>query len=164
MIVAGIDPGVSGALFVLAAETCAFDVPTLKVKVQGKKNPREVPDYTLWMAQWRAALTEVDHIVLERVSGGSYGKGQAQSGMFKFGTSYGFALAIVVVAGKPYSFFTPQSWKKIAGLPTGSEKDDSRRRACELIPGAAHLFARKMDCGRAEAALIALAGRRTLQS
>lgn len=159
MIVAGIDPGVSGALFMLASETYALDVPTLKQKVASKKAPREVPDYHRWMASWSDALREADHIFVELVSGGSYGKGQAQSGMFKFGYAAGFALGIVVGSGTPYSFITAQSWKRIVGLPSGSEKDDSRRRACQLIPGAADLFTRKKDVGRAEAALIGYAGR-----
>lgn len=165
MIVAGIDPGVSGAVFVLCGETYVLDVPTIKQKVAGKKAPRDVPDYHQWMEKWRSALREVDHIFIESVSGGSQRPGQNRpsSGMFKFGYSAGFALGIVVASKKPYTFITAQSWKRAVGLPPGSEKDDSRRRVCQLIPGAAHLFERKKDVGRADAALIAWTGMQRMQ-
>jgi hypothetical protein len=40
--------------------------------------------------------------------------------------------------------------------PSGSDKESSRARVLQLFPSAHALLARKMDHGRAEAALIAL--------
>jgi crossover junction endodeoxyribonuclease RuvC len=49
----------------------------------------------------------------------------------------------------------PSSWKKFHGL-RGKDKEGSRQRALMLFPSAHALLARKLDHGRAEAALIAL--------
>lgn len=163
MIVAGIDPGKTGALFILCPAPYVLDVPTLKVKVAGKKALREVPDYDLWFKDWSVALAGVDHVYIERVSGSVMGhgrEGKPQSGMFTFGQAVGFALGIVVASQRPWSWVTPQSWKKAVGIPTGAEKDQSRQRASQLMPHASHLWTRKKDVGRAEAALIACASQR----
>jgi len=51
----------------------------------------------------------------------------------------------------------PTAWKKAHHL-RGGDKEGGRQRALQLFPSAHALLARKKDHGRAEAALIALAG------
>ena len=51
----------------------------------------------------------------------------------------------------------PTAWKKFHQL-RGGDKESARQRALQLFPAAHALLARKKDHGRAEAALIALAG------
>jgi hypothetical protein len=51
----------------------------------------------------------------------------------------------------------PSVWKKYHAL-RGSDKEAGRQRALQLFPTAHALLARRKDHGRAEAALIALAG------
>jgi crossover junction endodeoxyribonuclease RuvC len=55
---------------------------------------------------------------------------------------------------------TPPSWKRLVGLPPGRDgaKDAARAEAIRRWPEKAGLFARVKDDGRAEAALIAVAG------
>ena len=51
----------------------------------------------------------------------------------------------------------PSTWKKFHHLH-GGDKEPARQRALQLFKNAHAMFARKKDHGRAEAALIALAG------
>ena len=55
---------------------------------------------------------------------------------------------------------TPPSWKRLVGIAPGKDgaKDAARSEAIRRWPAQAGLFARVKDDGRAEAALIALAG------
>jgi crossover junction endodeoxyribonuclease RuvC len=54
----------------------------------------------------------------------------------------------------------PAAWKRAVGVPPGREgaKDAARSEAIRRWPAKATLFARIKDDGRAEAALIAVAG------
>jgi hypothetical protein len=53
----------------------------------------------------------------------------------------------------------PPTWKRLVGIPAGKEnKDSARSIAIAKWPSQAAMFARKLDCDRAEAALIAIAG------
>ena len=58
------------------------------------------------------------------------------------------------------AFLTPPVWKRAVGIPPGKDgaKDAARSEAIRRWPGQAELFARVKDDGRAEAALIGLAG------
>jgi crossover junction endodeoxyribonuclease RuvC len=60
----------------------------------------------------------------------------------------------------PGTFLTPPTWKRCVGIPPGKDgaKDAARSEAIRRWPDQAALFARVKDDGRAEAALIAVAG------
>lgn len=88
--------------------------------------------------------------------------GQGVTSMFSFGYSAGFMYGLVVASGKPHTFLTPQSWKKIVGL-SGSDGEQSRARASQLMPGCARFWPLKKHDGRAEAALIAWAGKMMIE-
>lgn len=162
MITAGIDPGKKGGLVLLGSSglpVLVERVPLIKTKVNNKV--REVIDYGNMFRVWKQCMEHLDHVFIEQVTG-SLGKG-AQSGSFNFGYSAGFIYGIVSAAGVPHTFITPQKWKKIMGLPPGSDKGASIRRAIQLFPDSAAEFARKtVDEGVAEAALIGKAGRHIL--
>lgn len=160
MIVAGIDPGKSGALFVDYGKP--FDpngatVPLLKLKVNGKK--KTVADFPQWARDWGNLLLEVDHVFIEQVGAMP---GQGVTSMFTFGYAAGFAYGLVLAANLPHTFVTPQKWKKFHGL-SGSDGDQSRRKASQLMPAAAQFWPNKGDHGVAEAALIAYYGRAQLE-
>lgn len=170
MIIVGIDPGKSGAIFALSDDNycyadMAFAVPLLSIKRSGKgktgkaKTPKTEPDFVAWHAQWSMVLRNADHVFIEKV--GSMPK-QGVTSMFNFGRTLGFAYAMVVGSGKPHTFITPQSWKKTIGI-SGDDAEVSRRRAGQLLPHAVEFWPRKKDDGMAEAALIALAGRSILR-
>jgi crossover junction endodeoxyribonuclease RuvC len=86
--------------------------------------------------------------------------GEAPRGGFAFGRSRGAIEDALGAAGVPVRFLTPPTWKRAVGISPGREgaKDLARSEAIRRWPTQAALFARKSDDGRAEAALIAIAG------
>jgi hypothetical protein len=83
--------------------------------------------------------------------------GEGAVGAFAFGRSRGVVEGVLGAAGIPMTLITPAAWKRTVGLSFGS-KDASRSEAIRRWPARAALFARVRDDGRAEAALIAVAG------
>jgi hypothetical protein len=62
--------------------------------------------------------------------------------------------------GLPVAFLTPPHWKRIVGIAPDKDgaKDAARSKAIAVWPSKAKLFELKKHDGRAEAALIGLAG------
>jgi crossover junction endodeoxyribonuclease RuvC len=155
MIVAGVDPGKTGALAILYGDNTVefFDVPRVMLK------NKDVPAYAEWQTNWHMALTlaGVDKAVIEDVAARP---GQGVSSMFKFGRTLGFAHAIVLgVRPRPaVQFTTPGQWKAKLGL-LNSSKGASREKAVSLFPSVESRLTRVKDDGRAEALLIAHYGR-----
>lgn len=157
IIVAGIDPGKTGALSILYPNGAAliFDVPLMKV------NGKEMPAWSEWAATWSAALAlnPPDMIVLEKVAARP---NQGVSSMFKFGQTLGFVHGIAACATKaPLREVTPNQWKGKLGL-LNSDKSASREKVRTLFPKIAHAVTRVKDDGRAEATLLAFYGRQYL--
>lgn len=159
MILLGIDPGLSGALAwldhdgnVLAIE----DMPTHELK-RGGKIKRDIDRHRLAALLDLSSPHRPGHVFIEQVGAMP---GQGVTSMFAFGKTYGIVLGAVAAKGLPSSEVTPAVWKKRLGLATG--KDAARKRASELLPGAAHRWPLVKHDGRAEAALIALYGARSL--
>jgi len=153
MIIAGIDPGKTGALAITYPDgaVMVFDVPT--VKLRGK----EVPAWMEWQRSWEAAFAfaGVDQVVIEEVAARP---GQGVTSMFTFGRTLGFAHALAVASGASVRSVTPSVWKGKLGL-LNSDKGASREKAAALYPRKSHLFSRVKDDGRAEATLLAYYGR-----
>lgn len=155
MIVAGVDIGVHGAVALIDAETqdliAVYDMPTLADGPKGRNavNPPLLADMI-----YRA---HIGHAFVEYV-GARPGEGAV--GAFAFGRSRGVVEGVLGAAGVPATHLTPPSWKRTIGLPVGKDgaKDAARSEAIRRWPGKAALFARVKDDGRAEAALIAVAG------
>ena len=156
MIVAGIDPGKTGAMAIIYPDLTIqfFDVPVIKLR--GK--PR--PAWRDWYVSWSSALgfAGVDSIVIEEVAARP---GQGVTSMFTFGRTLGFAHAIAVSVGASIQTVTPAVWKGKLGL-LNSGKGASRELCSNLYPTTAAQLARVKDDGRAEAALIAHYGRKFL--
>jgi crossover junction endodeoxyribonuclease RuvC len=81
--------------------------------------------------------------------------GQGVTSMFSMGRSLGIVEGVLAALQIPIVMVGPARWKRDMGL-LGQTKDASRERVVQLFPGISHLFLRKKDHGRAEAALIAL--------
>lgn len=146
-MIVGIDPGNSGAVALvshLGVLEDAFDMPVVDKAVSPALLFQALDDY----------YADVDLCVIERVA--SMPK-QGVASTFKFGTAYGIAQGVVAGLGWRTVLVTPQTWKKAMGCT--ADKERSRRLAIERWPDRAHLFARKKDDGRAEAALMAEYGR-----
>ena len=156
MKVAGIDPGGSGALALLngAALVAVTDMPVFTVsRGKGVKRELDVHGLAEILRAWAP-----DYVWFEQVGGMA---GDAPSSAFNFGRIAGAAEALAKASGARFDFVAPHVWKKDMGL-IGKTKDDSRVMATNMWPAAAGEFRRKMDEGRAEAALIAEYGRRQL--
>jgi hypothetical protein len=147
MLVAGVDIGIHGAIALVDAETLdlieVHDMPTLSV------NPPLLADLIY--------RSHIGHAFVEHV-GARPGEGAV--GAFAFGRSKGVVDGVLGAAGVPATQITPPVWKRAIGLPTGKDgaKDAARSEAIRRWPSKASLFARIKDDGRAEAALIAVAG------
>ena len=156
-MIAGIDPGLSGALFFMdpdnPANGEAADLP-VHLLIRGGKKKRELDTAGLI-----GILTphRLDHVLLEQVNAMP---GQGVSGVFAFGKCYGVILGIVAARSIPLTLVTPTVWKRALGVPKA--KDGARARASQLLPGAAHQWSLKKHDGRAEACLLALYGLRIL--
>lgn len=147
----GIDPGAFGAVAILdkdSRELVIIDMPTLKVK-RGPRVVNQVDGHMLADAL-RGHVTPDTSALIEKVHAMP---GQGVSSMFSFGRAAGIVEGVLAGLSVPFELIPPATWTK--SMRTFGGKDGSRQRAQELFPDYAHLFARKKDDGRAEAALLA---------
>jgi crossover junction endodeoxyribonuclease RuvC len=145
-LVLGIDPGISGAWAMLTAAgelLRVADIPVANNMVAGAVLAGELTGYNF------------SYAVIERVGAMP---GQGVSSMFRFGMATGIVTGVLAALGISILHVAPTVWKKHFNL--SADKEASRMRAIEQWPKHAASFARKMDHGRAEAALIALWGAR----
>lgn len=141
-VIVGVDPGISGAVAALDAATGQLlwveDMPVLDKWV----NAAALADL-LRGELIRAAAVESVHAMPR----------QGVTSSFNFGRGYGQVLGVLATLNAPTMHPTPQLWKKALGVT--ADKSSSRRRATDLWPTHAGLFARVKDDGRAESVLIA---------
>lgn len=156
MIVAGVDPGLSGAVALLDGPNllAVFDLPTI-----------DKPHKNGSRAELSPALLQDELIGDVRVSVAFIEQVTASPQMgtvsaFRFGECFGQICAVFQCLGIRTELVRPQVWKKAMGL--NAEAEVSRAKAIELWPDQSAFFKRKMDHNRAEAALIAEWGRRQM--
>jgi crossover junction endodeoxyribonuclease RuvC len=151
MKILGVDPGIHGALAIVAIDDRIAPqlVDILDVPVIGAGAKERVNTVLVW--DWLARHNP-DHALIERA--GSMPK-QGVASTFKYARAVGSLETVVACRDIPYSIIEPATWKKFHHL-RGSDKETSRQRALQLFPTAHTWFARKKDHQRAEAALIAL--------
>jgi len=150
-IIAGIDPGMTGAMVILFPDNSTI-VHRVPLMTKGKTQPA----WATWHTLWTGALYDTSMIVIEQV--GSMPR-QGIASAFNFGRSYGFVHAVASSAGMPVHFVTPAVWKREMGL-LKADKNASREEARRLMPSIAPEVARVKDDGVAEAALLAYYGRK----
>jgi crossover junction endodeoxyribonuclease RuvC len=151
MKIVGVDPGINGGLAVIEIDNGtapriidAIDIPIIGT---GAKTRVDVLAIKKWLE-----THQPDHAAIERA--GVMPRQGIASG-FKYGRAVGALEAVVAILEIPCTIVEPSSWKRRLGL-YGADKETSRQKALMLFPAAHHLLARKMDHGRAEAALIAI--------
>lgn len=140
MRVLGVDPGQTGALALMSADglLAVEDMPV----VDGRVNPDELARL---VEDWYPSVAAVEAVhSMPR---------QGVASSFKFGAGYGMVLGVLAALHVARLNPTPTQWTRAFNLT--SDKEGHRRRAIELWPGQAARFARKLDDGRADAALIA---------
>lgn len=147
----GIDPGLSGAIAVLADgdAVSVHDMPTRTVGDWGEVDAAVLAAMLRGVrAQYRGA---VFFACVERVGARPADGGTSA---FRFGETSGKIKAVLETLGIEYSRAIPAVWKRHYGL-IGADKDASRQTALRIFPGMAAQLKRKKDDGRAEALLLA---------
>ena len=158
MIIAGIDPGLTGAIAWVCAPDGALietaDMPVFAL-TKAKKASRIVDAYQVAALLRRPLLRrhQCGHVCVEVQQ---TRPGQSAQAVAKTFTNYGVLLGVIAALGIPYTPANPRVWK--AALKVPAAKDGARARASELIPGGAEHWSLARHDGRAEAALIALWG------
>lgn len=162
----GVDPGLSGAIAIYTppyredgiftaperpAELAIFDIPILSLTVAGKAR-RRLDGHTLA----RIVSENASWVVLAIIEDVHSMPKQGVASSFTFGKVAGAIEQCLIDHKIPYTPAHPAGWKRFFQIT--ADKDSSRQRASQLLPAFAHLWARKKDDGRAEAALLALYG------
>lgn len=153
----GIDPGVNGALAFYDGQSLhVIDMPVFQVK-RGKSLKREID--ALSVLRWLRGCHNAERIelaLIEQSMPAMRGAGRGVSAMsaHSTGINWGVAFGCLVSMGWPTESIPPATWKRAMACP--ADKDAARKRASQLLPQHAHLWARAKDDGRAEASLIAL--------
>jgi hypothetical protein len=153
-LIIGIDIGSRGGIALLGPVgqlVDVFDMPCLNDGPAGRRavNPPLLAEIV--------AKSHASKAYVERV-GARPGEGAV--GAFAFGRSRGVVEGVLAALSVPATHMTPAAWKRAVGIPAGRDgaKDAARSEAIRRWPDKAALFARVKDDGRAEAALIAVAG------
>lgn len=154
MRIISIDPGLGGAwaIVVDGRPTLCGDMPTT-----GESTKRRVNASVL------ATLMKTeppDLCVIELVGAmpaSLHGRTQGVASSFRFGMTFGAAIAVPQVLGIPFELVTPALWKLHFSL-RGQDKEASRQKAIDLCPWLSGSLERKRDDGRAEAVLLGLYG------
>lgn len=148
--ICGLDPGLSGALAFYFLDTpqrvSVIDMPLVDKMVDGVSLGEHLRQM------------KPDHAFIEGV--GAMPK-QGLSSTFRFGQAFGIAIGAVAGLQIPFTLVTAAKWKRAMGL--NADKERSRAMALQTFTAVPQHFARKKDDGRAEAALLALYGARTMQ-
>jgi crossover junction endodeoxyribonuclease RuvC len=151
MRILGIDPGIHGGLAIVEIDNGApakiIDTIDIPIVGTGAKTRVDVLAIKKWLE-----THQPDHAAIERA--GVLPKQGIASG-YRYGRAVGAIEATVALCEIPLTIVEPSVWKRRMGL-YGTDKETSRQKALMLFPTAHALLARKMDHGRAEAALIAL--------
>lgn len=141
----GVDCGIYGALaFYDTQELIIYDMP-----VFSRNKTQRVDNHKLNQIIREQSPT---HAYIEQVN--AFGMGATSA--YGFGWNCGCIEAVLSCNNIPFSYVTPQVWKKTMQCPT--EKDGARMRATQLLPQFAYNWDLKKHDGRAEASLIALYG------
>lgn len=153
MSVLGIDIGATGALALLSDQGELIDVWDMPCLQDGPAKRRTVnaPLLAEIVYKSHAASAFVERVGPRPLEG--------VVSAFAFGDAKGVVRGCLAAAAIPSLFIAPAQWKRVVGIPPGKDmKDMARSVAISRWPGQADRFKRKKDDGRAEAALIGVAG------
>jgi crossover junction endodeoxyribonuclease RuvC len=152
--VIGSDPGIRSGLALVSATGLLLDIADMPILRDGSGGRASVnaPLLAALLARWHAQEVFCEFVSARPKEGAV--------GAFSFGRSRGVIEGVCAALGLPIWFLTPPAWKRAVGLPPGRDgvKDAARAEAIRRWPDKASWFARVKDDGRAEAALIGLAG------
>ena len=170
MIILSIDPGLTGAIALLKDGKLLnlWDMPVHKITTStSSKNKIDHVGLADIFDQLRlgrdpmgeSILEPIHKVFIEQVG---VRPGEGAVGAFSFGLGYGAIIQAVADLRAPYAFLLPRTWQKTVRLANG-EDDNALAMAKQtwpdmLGPDRKPAFGLKKHVGRADAALIALAG------
>lgn len=142
-LVAGIDPGTSGAIAIYCTDTKAVvsveDIPTWYETV-GKKKRKRVDTLALMDMFDMMKLVGVELIVLEAVGGRPK---QSASAGFVFGYTVGLLYMSAMYSRIMLETVPPKEWKKLLKVPGkagGKDKEEKKQAQGDIIKRVAELF------------------------
>jgi len=152
-VIIGVDIGVTGVLALLTPDGSlvdVFDMPSLDDGLAGRRsiNAAQLAEIVAKSQATQAFVETVDPR-----------PGEGAVAAFAFGRARGVVEGVLAALDVSITFLTPPAWKRIVGIAPGLDgaKDAARSLPIQRWPGQGR-FALKKNDGRAEAALIALAG------
>lgn len=149
----GIDLGAAGAVSLLDADGRLLDVRDLPVLDDG---PRARPTvsasgFAAIVREWQPERAVVEFVASRPTD--------SPASAFAFGMARATVTSTLEVLGVSAGFITVPTWKRTIGIGAGrGQKSTARAEAIRRWPQHAGVFARVKDDGRAESALIGLAG------
>ncbi len=152
-LVIGIDPGLGGALALLTSDGALVDLDDMPTLQDGAAGRRAInaPLLAARVRAWGAGQAFCEHVAAR--------PGEGPVGAFSFGRCRGIIEGVLGSQGVPVVMLAPAWWKRRVDIGPGADrKDEARSKAIARWPAMADRFARKRDDGRAESALIAVAG------
>lgn len=156
-LILGIDPDMGGALAWINESDGALveliDMPVLQLK---SKRELDVCQIATLIDCWGP---RTGYAFIEK---SGMRPGQGVYGTWVTAHNYGALVGVLRANFLLVREVAPTTWKK--GMKVSSDKGEARKEASQHWPKEAGRFARVKDHGRAEAALIALYGRRRLFS
>ena len=169
MIVAGVDPGLTGAFAFLDTTTsqvaAAFPMPVLSLS-KGKGTKREISFPMLVQTiDDTLGINSLGYVFVEAVTSSPQ---QGVTSAFNFGVGYGGLKGIIAARRWPVEYVTPAKWKRTLSVP--ADKEAAIQRACNIMPAGVHFWTprrghltKDQACGVAEAALVGFFGIQWLQ-
>jgi len=153
--IAGIDPGLSGAVTVMSEAGEVVDVFDLPVMQTGGKQSfvKNTINAGALFAKLQMVRSGGAGLVAYLETTSSM-PGQGVSSMFSMGHTLGSIQSVLACLQIPYVMVRPQEWKKALGL-IKADKNISRALAIQRFPSAAAWLERVTDHNRAESLLIA---------
>ena len=156
MRVIGIDPGSTGAIAILdgpLGRAIVYDLPTAKIGGSMQVSPQRL----------RSMLVEIgpiDRIFVEDVHANT----MSYKGNFTLGLALGIIHGVCAALDRPIERLQPKVWQQAVGvatIPKAQRKAAHRQLAMELWPHLYDELKLVKSHNRADALLIAEAGRRT---
>ena len=121
-------------------------MPTLKVR-RGRAIRTIVDEHSL------VRLLRARPVTHANIEGVHAMPKQGVASAFSFGVSLGLIRGALAALNIPFTTHDPARWMRVAGV--SKSPDSARQRAMQIFPEHTHLFMRKKDDGRADAALLA---------
>ena len=178
MRVAAFDPGLGGAMALLADGAAPIVIPMPTVPVPGgSKRKLDTTAIRVYLTTWKPDIVVIEKQQAmpgkfnRRKKDGSYSpekegddkNHQGVASTFTIGLNYGVLIGICAGLGIPIEIVHPKTWKKAMLSDTTKDKGASVLRAQQLFPGVNLKRTERCkgpDDGMAEALLLAEYGRR----